>query len=98
MDAYGNYPAQFLQSAFQLLKPIGNFIEKPISLWERIEDDKFVDEYVTMETWLNDNIPVPGKVFKQFVKHLYQENLLVQNRMPVGGLYGSICTGSPARC
>ena len=85
VDAYGNYPAQFLQSAFQLLKPIGNFIEKPISLWERIEDDKFVDEYVTMETWLNDNIPVPGKVFKQFVKHLYQENLLVQNRMPVGG-------------
>ncbi len=85
VDAYGNYPAQFLQSAFQLLKPIGNFIEKPISLWERIKDDKFVDEYVTMETWLNDNIPVPGKVFKQFVKHLYQENLLVQNRMPVGG-------------
>ena len=31
-----------------------------------------------METWLNDNIPVPGEVYRQFVKDLYQRNLLVR--------------------
>ena len=51
---------------------------------ERLDDERFVDEYLTMETWLNDNIAVPGEVFREFVKYLYQQNLLVKNRMPVG--------------
>ena len=43
-----------------------------------------LQEYLTMETWLNDNVPVPGEVFREFVKDLYQRNLLVQNQMRVG--------------
>ena len=84
VDAYGNCPAEFLQSAFLMLKPVQNLIEKPINLFERLEDDKFVEDYLTMEMWLNDNIAVPGEVFRQFVKGLYQQNLLTQNRMTVG--------------
>ena len=53
-------------------------------MFERTDDDRFVNEYLTMETWLNDNIAVPGEVFRQFVKYLYQQNLLVKNQMPVG--------------
>ena len=51
-----------------------------------------------METWLNDNIPVPGEVFREFVKYLYQQNLLVKNQMPVGRRIGGPRSGSPARC
>ena len=47
-------------------------------------DEDFVDEYFTMETWLNDNIAVPAEVFRQFVKDLYQRNLLVKNQLRVG--------------
>ena len=85
VDAWGNCPAAFLQAGFTLLKPVANLIEKPLSLWERLDDERFVDEYLTMETWLNDNIPVPGETFREFVKYLYQQNLLVQGRMRVGG-------------
>jgi polyhydroxyalkanoate synthase len=84
IDAYGNCPAEFLQGSFLALKPVANFIEKPLTLFERADDERFVDEYFTMETWLNDNIPVPGEVFREFVKYLYQKNLLVKNQMPVG--------------
>ncbi len=84
VDAYGNCPAEFLQGAFLMLKPVANFVQKPISLFERLEDDAFVDEYFTMETWLNDNVAVPGEVYREFVKYLYQQNLLVKNRMVVG--------------
>jgi polyhydroxyalkanoate synthase len=84
VDAYGNCPAEFLQGSFLLLKPVQNLLEKPINLLERLDDEAFVDDYLTMEMWLNDNIPVPGEVFRQFVKLLYQQNLLTQNRMPVG--------------
>jgi polyhydroxyalkanoate synthase len=84
VDAYGNCPAEFLQASFLMLKPVGNFVQKPLSLLERVDDERFVDEYFTMETWLNDNISVPGEVFREFVKYLYQRNLLVKNQMPVG--------------
>lgn len=84
VKAYGNCPPIFLQNAFLMLKPIQNLIEKPIGLFERLADDEFVDDYFTMEGWLNDNIPVPGEVFREFVKYLYQENRLVQGTMPLG--------------
>ncbi|MDC0325287.1 class III poly(R)-hydroxyalkanoic acid synthase subunit PhaC [bacterium] len=84
VEAYGNCPPEFLQASFQMLKPVSNFIEKPIALMERMDNAKFVDEYMTMETWLNDNIPLPGELFREFVKYLYQKNLLVKNQMPVG--------------
>lgn len=84
VDAFGNCPAEFLQSTFQMMNPVANFLQKPITLLERIEDEAFVDEFFTMETWLNDNVSVPGELYREFVKYLYQRNLLVKNRMPVG--------------
>jgi polyhydroxyalkanoate synthase len=84
VDAYGNCPAGFLQGSFLMLKPIANFIAKPIGLLERADDDRFVDEYFAMETWLNDNIPIAGEVYREFVKYLYQQNRLVKNQLPVG--------------
>jgi polyhydroxyalkanoate synthase len=84
VDAFGNCPPQFLQSIFLLLRPVGNLIEKPINFYEHMHEDKFVEDFLTTESWLNDNIPVPGEVYREFVKYLYQKNLLTQNLMPVG--------------
>ncbi|MCB1123788.1 MAG: class III poly(R)-hydroxyalkanoic acid synthase subunit PhaC [Verrucomicrobiae bacterium] len=84
VDTVGNVPAEFLQAAFLMLKPVQNLIEKPISFWENADNDRFVDDFLHMETWLNDNIPVPGEVYREFAKYLFQQNLLIQNKMPVG--------------
>ncbi len=84
VDTKGNIPAEFLQTAFLMLKPFANLIEKPINLMENVQRDEFVDDYLHMETWLNDNIPVPGEVYREFAKYLFQQNLLTKNRMPLG--------------
>ncbi|MBK1877535.1 class III poly(R)-hydroxyalkanoic acid synthase subunit PhaC [Pelagicoccus mobilis] len=84
VDTVGNVPAEFLQQAFLMLKPVQNLIEKPLSFWENIENDRFVDDFLHMETWLNDNIAVPGEVYREFAKYLFQKNLLTQNKFPVG--------------
>lgn len=84
VDAFGNCPAEFLQASFLLLKPVQNLIEKPINFFENLDDDDATVDFLTMETWLNDNIAVPGEVYREFVKYLYQQNLLVQNRLPIG--------------
>jgi polyhydroxyalkanoate synthase subunit PhaC len=84
VNAFGNCPPTFLQNAFLMLKPVQNLVEKPLNLYERLTDDAFVDDFFTMEGWLNDNIPVPGEVFREFVKYLYQQNRLVKGQMPLG--------------
>jgi polyhydroxyalkanoate synthase len=84
VDAFGNCPPEFLQATFQFMRPVGSFLEKPIHFYEHMHEEKFLEDFLTTEAWLQDNIPVPGEVYRQFVKYLYQQNLLTQNRMPVG--------------
>jgi len=84
VDAFGNCPADFLQRAFLLLKPIGNLLEKPLNFYEKMGDAAFVDDYFAMEGWLNDNVPVAGETYREFVKYLYQQNRLVKGTMPLG--------------
>jgi polyhydroxyalkanoate synthase len=84
VNAYGNCPAEFLQTCFLWMKPVRSFLSKPWALMERLDDKKFLNEFLTMEAWLNDNIPVPGEVFRDFVKSLYQRNMLAKGQMRVG--------------
>lgn len=84
IDAFGNAPPNWLQSSFLMLKPVSNFIEKYLTFYEKMDDEDFIKDFVAMETWLNDNIPVAGETFRQFVKYCFQENRLIQNRLPIG--------------
>src|SRR5262249_6128249 len=52
--------------------------------YQHMHEDKFLEDFLTTETWLQDNIPVPGEVYREFVKYLYQKNLLTANKMPIG--------------
>ncbi len=84
IDAYGNCPATFLQSTFQLMKPVQNFIEKYVGFAENMDSDRFLENYFAMEKWTSDNIPVAGETFRQFVKCLYQRNQLVKGEFRLG--------------
>lgn len=85
IDVHGNAPAEMLQQSFMLLKPITNLVEKYITFYENMDDEKFLEDFFAMETWLNDNIPVAGEMFRQFVKHCMQENRLIRGELEVGG-------------
>jgi polyhydroxyalkanoate synthase len=84
LDAYGNCPAWFLQTCFQFMNPVRNFIDKTIAFYEQMDDPRAVTSYFALETWLNDNIPVAGETFREFVKQLYQRNALVRGELALG--------------
>ena len=50
VDAFGNCPAEFLQAAFQMLRPVQNFIQKPIDFYEHMHDEKYLEDFLTTET------------------------------------------------
>ncbi|MEZ5276547.1 MAG: hypothetical protein R3F07_09225 [Opitutaceae bacterium] len=64
-------PAEFLQNAFLMLKPVQNLIEKPIGFWENSHKEGFLEDFLTMETWLNDNVPVPGEIPRQWARNAF---------------------------
>lgn len=78
IDAFGNCPGSFLQTSFQLMKPVQNYFEKYYNFFEKMDDDAYLENYFAMERWVNDNIPVAGETFREFVKQLYQQNQLVK--------------------
>ena len=84
IDAYGNCPGSLLQSSFQMMKPVQNFYEKYTGFFDRMYDDNFLENFFAMERWGNDNIPVAGETFREFVKKLYQQNRLVSGTMTIG--------------
>jgi polyhydroxyalkanoate synthase len=81
IDAYGNCPGSFLQTTFQMMKPVQNYYEKYVSFAENMDRDAFLENFFAMERWSNDNIPVAGETFREFVKMLYQRNQLVKGEM-----------------
>jgi polyhydroxyalkanoate synthase len=85
IEVYGNAPPQWLQASFQLLRPVQNLLEKYVNFYENIDNERFLEDFFAMETWLNDNIPVAGEVFREFVKYMFQQNRLIEGRLEVGG-------------
>jgi polyhydroxyalkanoate synthase len=86
IDTYGNCPGEFLQYCFQLMKPVQNFAEKYVTFFENQDDGAFLHSFFAMERWVNDCIPVAGETFRDYVKMLYQRNLLVNGDLLLDGV------------
>jgi polyhydroxyalkanoate synthase subunit PhaC len=85
IDAFGNCPGSFLQSSFGLRNPVQNFLLKYQTLYEKLDDTAFLESFFAMEHWANDNIPVAGETFREFVKCFYQRNELVKGEYRLNG-------------
>lgn len=86
IDTFGNCPAPFLQSSFAMMKPVQNLYEKYTGFVDKMHDERFVENFLAMEKWANDNIPVAGETFREFVKMLYQRNQLVKGEFKLNDI------------
>ena len=85
VDAFGNMPGDLLNLGFLLLNPARLMIDKYVGFFEHMDDKAFVENFIRMEKWIFDSPDVPGETFRQFINDCYKKNLLIQNRMTVGG-------------
>jgi len=85
IDAFGNMPGDLMNFGFLLLNPARLMIDKYVGFMENMDDRSFVENFIRMEKWIFDSPDVPGETFRQFVKDCYQQNLLIQSKMIVGG-------------
>jgi polyhydroxyalkanoate synthase subunit PhaC len=82
---FGNIPGDLMNFAFLLLNPARLMIDKYVGFAENMDNKDFVENFVRMERWIFDSPDVPGETFRQFIEDCYKNNLLIQNKMYVGG-------------
>lgn len=81
--ACGNAPPGSFDG-FSLLK-LGQKVPRLSALYDNVGDARYVENHLAMEQWVNDNIPMAGAVYAEFLKACFQENRLIEKRLTVGG-------------
>jgi polyhydroxyalkanoate synthase len=85
VDAFGVIPGDYMNVAFQMLKPFQLAMDKYMGLLDKLDDPKAVEDFMRMEKWIFDSPSLAGEALRKFLKDLFQDNLLIQNRLEIGG-------------
>lgn len=83
-EEWGLIPGDFLQGSFLYLQPMSG-PKKLQNLAERLWDDGFVEKFMTLESWLNDNVSVPGATYRQLIRDVYEKNALIKGELEMKG-------------
>ena len=83
--SYGLIPPEFFNAAFGILDPLRTNYLKFQGLLDRIDDRTFVENFLRMEMWNNDGIPMAGPTYAEFIDKGYQRNLLVKGEWRLDG-------------
>lgn len=81
---FGLIPSEILQQSFSLLNPVASQ-KKAYVLYDRLWDDAFVEKFLALEKWLNDNVPFPGETFVRHIQDLYVGNKLIKGEFQLQG-------------
>ncbi len=84
LEAQGNMPWAVLQSTFLSQRPTTN-TSKWIQFSKKINDPEFVDSFLALEVWSNDNVSFAGKCYQEIINLFYKNNSLVKNEFMFHG-------------
>ena len=85
VDTVGNMPPELMYYVFSILKPFEQGMEKYLNFFKNIHNKEYVENFIRVEKWVSDTPPIPGALYRQWIKDVYQDNLLINNNMYVGG-------------
>lgn len=80
----GNLPGDLANILYLLVVPVAT-VNKYVQFLEGVEDPKLVSTFLRMEKWIFDSPDMAGEAFKEWIRDLLQQNLLINNRLVLGG-------------
>ncbi len=84
IDAMGLVPWQLMQPAFLMLRPTLS-LWKAVQLVDKAWDDEFLDSFIAVETWGNDNVSLPGEFYRRYIDELYRRDALAKGEFLLSG-------------
>ena len=73
LQLFGNMPGEMIDYGAKMLKPVENFVGGYMRLCDNSDNDKIVDAWHAMNTWVSDIIPLAGAAYRQFISRLSTE-------------------------
>ncbi|MEN6349024.1 MAG: alpha/beta fold hydrolase [Syntrophomonas sp.] len=84
-DTFSLIPKDFVDLGVKMLNPVNNFLATYTRLWKSIDEEVPIEAWKALNKWVNDNVNFPGRAYRQWVKYLYQENMLIKNEFIIQG-------------
>lgn len=84
VDGTGNVPWPLMQLAFHMIRPTLN-LSKAVHMLDRAWDDEFLDGFLALESWGNDNVSFPGEAYRTYIEDLYRDDKLIRGELSLGG-------------
>lgn len=85
VDTVGLIPGEFIDVGSRLLSPYESYIGAFENLYHQIESGKSTDKWKLMQKWTNDNIPMAGETYRQWIREFYQHNNLINDQLVLNG-------------
>ena len=85
IEANGNLPGDLMSFLFSMMAPINNLTKYNLGLFDLMDDQGKLLNFLRMEKWLADRPDHAGEAARQWLKDLYQENRLVKGTFELGG-------------
>lgn len=85
VEANGNLPGDLMSFLFSMMAPMNNLTKYNLGLYDVMDDEGRLMNFLRMEKWLADRPPHAGEAARQWLKDLYQENRLIKGSFELGG-------------
>jgi polyhydroxyalkanoate synthase len=56
-----------------------------VQLIDKAWDDEFLDSFLAVETWGNDNVSLPGEFYRRYIDELYRGDALAKGHFLLSG-------------
>ncbi len=83
-ESVGNLPGDLANILYLLVVPVAT-VDKYVRFLDMVENPKQVSTFLRMEKWIFDSPDMAGEAFKEWIRDLLQQNLLIRNRLVLGG-------------
>lgn len=84
LAAFGNMPGWLLQQGFGGNRPSA-IAAKYRRLLDKSDDKDAVEEFIALEKWNSDNVPVTGAFYERLIKDLYRGDKLAKGELTIDG-------------
>ena len=85
IDANGNLPGDLMSFLFSMMAPVNNLTKYNLGLYDVMDDESKLMNFLRMEKWLADRPHHAGEAARQWLKDLYQENRLIKGEFELSG-------------
>ncbi|MBN1774208.1 MAG: alpha/beta fold hydrolase [Deltaproteobacteria bacterium] len=84
VDACGHMPAKLIRYTFMAIKPYYELLKWKMFI-DGLADDRTMGLFLPIDRWANENVDIPGEVFRKFIDEVFHSDRFRHGRTKIHG-------------